>query len=198
MSHRKNSTTRGMTLVEVLMTVAVVAVVMVSASDAVLSLYRANSTGTRGVSQVGSARHALDALMEELRQSSYGNDGSYPIVSIATSSITFFSAIPNSSSAMRVQYQLSSTTLNRSTVSPGTPPTYTSAPVTSVATAYSNNVAMGIPIFRYYDKNGLEITDMTRTTDVRSVSIAISILNPGMTTPFMLTATTTLRNLRGI
>ncbi len=187
-----------MTLIEVLVSVAVLSLVMVSASDAVLSLYKANGMGTRAISQIGSARSVLASLTQELRQTGYGNDGSYPIISMSPSSLTFFSNITNSLGALRIQYQLSGTTLTRSAVIAGTPPTYSGTPTSAVPAAYMHNIADALPLFRYYDASGIEITDMNRVEDVTSISVTIDILAPGMTIPFVLTATTTPRNLRAL
>lgn len=198
MWRRNMHSLRGMTLVEVLVTVAVLSLVMVVASDAVLSLYKTNSTGTRAVVQIGSARYALATMMQELRQAAYGTNGSYPILSMSPSSLTFFSNITNGTQALRIQYQLTGTKLTRSAVAPGTPPTYGGTPTTADLATYMHNTAGGVTLFRYFDEEGAEITDMNQTDDVASIAVAVSILAPGMTTPFLLTATTTLRNLKGL
>lgn len=185
-----------MTLMEVVVTLAVVSLVMVSASDAVLSLYRTNGNGTRATAQIANARHGFPALLQELRQSAYGNDGSYPIAVMATSSLTFFSNISNSAGALKLQYQLVGTTLVRSQTNPSTPPAYTATPSISTIATDVHNASDDLPLFRYYDKNGTEITNMSNVTAVASVVVTIDVLSAGMTTPFVLSATTTLRNLR--
>lgn len=185
-----------MTLIEALAAVAVLSLIMVVASDAVLSLYKTNSTGTRAIVQIGSARYALATMMQELRQASYGTDGSDPILSMSPSSVTFFSNISNAQGAFRIQYQLVDTKLTRSAVAPGTPATYSGTPTTADLATYMHNSAGAVTLFRYFDADGVEILDMNRTEDVASVSVAIDILAPGMTVPFMLTAKTALRNLK--
>lgn len=193
--HKKN-TEKAMSLIEVLVTLAVVSLIMVSASNSVLALYKTNSTGTRALTQISSARSALATLTADLRSTAYGNDGSYPIVSMSASSLTFFSNIPNGTGATRFQYQINGTTLSRSQVSPGTPPTYSGTPVSESLATYMHNSVDFVSLFRYYDSAGIEITDMTRVTAVSSVLVSIDVLAPGMTTPRILTATTTLRNLK--
>ena len=187
-----------MSLIEVLVTLAVVSLIVVSASNSVLALYKTNNTGTRALTQISSARSALTTLMTDLRSVAYGNDGSYPIVSMSTSSLTFFSNIPNSIGATRFQYQINGTTLSRSQVSAGTPPTYSGTPVSESLATYMNNSANPISLFRYYDRDGIEVTDMNRVKDVASIVVSINVLATGMSTPFILTATTTLRNLKAI
>lgn len=190
--------TTGMSLIEVLVILAVVSLIMVSASNSVLALYKTNSTGTRALTQISSARFALATLTADLRSTAYGNDGSYPIVSMSTSSLTFFSNIPNGTGATRFQYQINGATLSRSQVSAGTPPTYSGTPVSESLATYIHNADDSIALFRYYDSNGIEITDMNQVSAVASVLVSIDVLNPGMITPFVLTATTTLRNLKAL
>ena len=198
MLRHKNNTARAMSLIEVLVTLAVVSLIMVSASNSVLALYKTNNTGTRALTQISSARSALTTLMTDVRSIAYGNDGSYPIVSMSAYALTFFSNIPNGTGATRFQYQINGTTLSRSQVSAGTPPTYSGAPMSESLATYVQNTTDSIPLFRYYDSSGVEITDMSRVTAVASVLISIDVRSPGMTTPFILTATTTLRNLKAI
>ncbi|MBP6945953.1 MAG: type II secretion system protein, partial [Candidatus Pacebacteria bacterium] len=177
--------TTGMSLIEVLVTLAVVSLIMVSASNSVLALYKTNNTGTRALTQISSARSALTALMTDLRSVAYGNGGSYPIVSMSASSLTFFSNIPNSTGATRFQYQINGTTLSRSQVSAGTPPTYSGVPVSESLVTYIRSGAGSAALFRYYDRNGIEVTDMNRVTDVASILVSIDVLAPGMSTPFI-------------
>lgn len=198
MLRHKNNTKRAMSLIEVLVTLAVVSLIMVSASNSVLALYKTNNTGTRALTQISSARSALTTLMADLRSVAYGNDGSYPIVSMSTSSLTFFSNTVNSIGATRFQYQIDGTTLSRSQVSAGTPPTYSGTPVSESLATYMRSSANSISLFRYYDRDGIEVTDMNRVKDVASILVSIDVLAPGMTTPFILTATTTLRNLKAL
>lgn len=198
MLRHKNNTKRAMSLIEVLVTLAVVSLIMVSASNSVLALYKTNNTGTRALTQISGARSALTTLMADLRSVAYGNDGSYPIVSMSTSSLTFFSNTVNSIGATRFQYQINGTTLSRSFVSAGTPPTYSGTSVSESLATYMNNSANSISLFRYYDRDGIEVTDMNRVKDVASILVSIDVRSPGMTTPFILTATTTLRNLKAL
>ena len=83
-------------------------------------------------------------------------------------------------------------------MSTGTPPTYSGTPVSESLATYMNNSANSISLFRYYDRDGIEVTDMNRVKDVASILVSIDVLATGMTTPFILTATTTLRNLKAI
>ncbi len=187
---------RAMTLIEMLVSIAIMALVFTATVSSVLSLYRVNSNGLNVTAQISSARRGLDSVLQDLRQMAYGSNGAYPISSMATSSIVFFSNIPNGVGSYLITYQLSGKTLTRSFVKPGTPATYTATPVTSSVATSLYNAAFTIPIFQYFDANGSEITDMTRTADVRSMSVVLQVFVPGTSAPFTLAASTTLRNLK--
>ena len=63
--------------------------------------------------------------MQDLREASYGDDGSYPIAAAASSSVTFYADLNDSGDVQEVTYALSNGTLYRGvTYATGNPPSY--------------------------------------------------------------------------
>ena len=192
-------TLRGLTLVEAVVTVGIVAVITVAIAGSVLMFYRANRVAFEESYQIRSAERGMQVLVRDLREATYGDDGAYPLASIASSSITFYSDVDRTSPVERVAYALSGKTLTRTvTQSTGTPPTYTGAVSVSYVSEYVRNYDDNIPIFRYYDAQGVEVTNSSDIAKVVSVSLnlIVDITQAHAPGEFTLKSGATLRNLR--
>jgi prepilin-type N-terminal cleavage/methylation domain-containing protein len=189
---------RGMTLVEMLAVLAVASLVLIVISNSILSLHKTNGAGLQTIAEVASARAGMAALTQNLREAAYGDDGSYPIASMGTSSIVFFSAIPNGNGAQKIGYILSEGALLKGILSAGTPPTYSGAAATSSIAEHVSNAADNTPMFRYYDSGGTEITDMSKVRDVRSVVVTVNVFTGGVNPSFTLTSRITPRILKSL
>ena len=197
--HHSRSGTRGFTLAETITVVAIVGLVGVALTTLIAYFYRTNAYVFQQTSAVDSAQRGLQYAFKNLREASYGDDGSYPLQSAATSSIVFFSDVDNDGPVERVRiYVLNGTLYRVVTNSAGSPPSYTgqAAATTTIATSVTN--ATSTPIFKYYDANGAQLTAPADTSKVASVQTELQVdLNPTRAPDiFVLRASTTLRNLR--
>lgn len=195
----KHTRSRGMTLLEMLVAIALTSVIMIVLVNSVLFFYRANSTSLEQSYQIDSARRGIELLALDLRETMHGDDGSYPVAAIGTSSITFYTDVGNDQNIERVTYLLSGTTLLRGVLaSSGSPRVYTGAAATSTVSEYVRNIEEDQPLFRYYDEEGVEITAMNQSGDVRfiSISVIVNILPERAPEEFTLRTAATLRNLR--
>lgn len=191
---------RGFTLTEVVVVVALTALVGGAILSAIVYIYRNHAYIFEAAVSVESARRGLSSTLEHIREASYADDGNYPLGSIATSSITFYSDIDEDGGIERVRIYLLGETLYRVvTNAGGNPPSYTGqTPATSTLATYMRNTS-ATPIFRYYDDGGTEISLVSPdVADVKSVGITIlTDLNPNRAPNVLtLTGTATLRNLR--
>ncbi|MEK7601920.1 MAG: prepilin-type N-terminal cleavage/methylation domain-containing protein [Patescibacteria group bacterium] len=191
----------GFTLVEMIVVIFVTGIVGIALNSLIVNFYRSNAYLLQQTSAIDSAHRGLETSFVDLREASYGDDGSYPILSAATSSVIFFSDINGDGSVEKVRLYLQSGTFYRGvTNSTSSPPVYTgqSEATTTIATYVRN--ASSTPLFRYYGVDGIELS-ATSTVDVSkisSVSTSVMVdLNP-LRAPDILTlqATATLRNLR--
>lgn len=194
------STSRAFTLTETLVVVALVSLVGVGIQYAIQYFYRANNYVLQSTVAVNNARLGVSTIASNLREATYGDDGSYPIVSAATSSMTFHGDIDKDGGVERVSASLIGTTLYRVvTNATGSPPSYTGqAPATTTVVSYVKN-GTSTPVFRYFNSAGTELTGTVNVSEVRSVSVTLlTDVNP-LRAPeiYSLTQSASLRNLSG-
>ncbi len=198
--YRWNSVSRGMTLVELLVTISILTVVNIALMTLIQSFYKNNNYLIEETSALASARKGVNDAIVSLREASYGDDGSYPIASAATSTVTLYADIDSDETVERVKYILTNGTLYRTlTNSSGSPAAYpaVSQSTTTVATNVRNTNAT--PLFTYYDDTGTQLsTTSTNVASISSVRVQVLVdLNPNRApNVFTLSQSATLRNLQ--
>ncbi len=190
---------RGLTLIETIVTVGISALVITALSLLIQYFYRTNAYVFEETAAVQSAHNGILNAMRDLREASYGANGAYPIVSAATSSVTFY-VDPNGDGIVdKMHYYLSGKSLYRGITLPiGSPPSYSgqTESTSTIATYVLSNTT--IPIFRYYDTNGNQLTNFPiDIAKITSVNTTITVnLNPSRApNNYTLSAGATLRNL---
>ncbi len=189
---------RGFSLFEVVIVVGLTALVGGALSGIIQYFYRTNTYVLQEGNAVQSARLGLTTSMQNLREASYGDDGSYPIAAAATSTVTFYADVGTPGTVNKVRYFLSNGTLYRGvTYSSGNPPVYTGQPeiITTIATYVRNDASL--PIFQYYDDTGTLMTSPINVSNVASVTTTLKIdVDPNRSPlPYTLIGSATLRNL---
>ncbi|HEX2792440.1 MAG TPA: hypothetical protein VHO23_01870 [Candidatus Paceibacterota bacterium] len=189
----------GFTLAETLVVVAILSAVGIALMGIIASFYRSNAYILEQTTAVDNANRGLDISFSSLREATYGEDGSYPLQTAATSSLVFYSDIDTDNSVERVRVYLLKGSLYRVvTNAGGNPPTYSgqASATTTIATSVAN--AGASPLFRYYDANGAELPAPVNLSLVRSVRLTLLVdLNPTRAPEIVtLTSSATLRNLR--
>ena len=196
------NTARALTLLETIVTVSLFTVIMTSIIGSILLFYESNTSSIEQGFQVESARKGVEVMVREMREMTYGDDGTYPILSMASTSITFFSDTDRDDAIEQITYTLNSTTtLLRTVIEPsGTPIEYTGGGSTTPLSTYVRNLEESSSIFRYYDENGLEILDYNQVDEVKfvTVSLIVNILPVRAPQEFTLRSSATLRNLRDL
>lgn len=198
MQHHSISSTRGFTLAETLVVIALVSIVGVALQYAIQYFYRANAYVLQSTAAINSARNGVTTMTSHMREATYGDDGSFPLSNVSTSSITFFSDVDRDGGVERVKAYLIGQTFYRVvTNAGGAPLTYSGqTPATSTLATYVKN-GTSTPIFRYYDDSGTELTGTINLTEVSSISITLKVdVNP-LRAPeiYTLTQRAMLRNL---
>lgn len=194
------SNRRGFSLVEMLTVIVIMSMVGLAVTTMIQYFYQKNAYLLEQTDALDNARRTMLDAVRTLREASYGDDGSYPIASAATSTVTFYADLDNDGSVEKIRYYLSNGTLYRAvTNSAGTPPVYTGqTEAISTVAGYVRN-ASTTPIFTYYDNAGAALaTTSTDASKVSAVTVSIWIdLNPNRApNVFNLSETATLRNLR--
>ena len=148
---------------------------------------------------VNNGRRGLATSIAYLREASYGDDGSYPVASAATSSVTFYSDTDADGSVEKVKiWAYQNTLYTVITNSGGNPPSYAgqASATTSIVSFLRNGTST--PLFTYYDSSGSQLsTTSTPVSSIATVSMTVQIdLNPNRAPQvFTLFGTATLRNL---
>lgn len=188
---------RGFTLAEMLVVVAITGVAGGSLLFVIQNFYRSNAYVFESAVSVDTARRGIGTTLQDIREASYGDDGSYPISSVATSSITFYSDLDNDPNVERVHIFIQDNTLYRVvTDSAGNPPSYTGqAGATTTILTYIRNATT--PLFTYYNAEGTALSaTSTDVSEITSVAATLMVdLNPNRAPNVLtLTGTATLRN----
>tara|TARA_B100000745_G_scaffold63630_4_gene37619 strand:+ start:486 stop:1100 length:615 start_codon:yes stop_codon:yes gene_type:complete len=193
---------KGFSLPEVIIVSALFAIIMVVVMGGVHTMYRQNAYTFAQAYQVQNARKGVTALVRDIREMTYADNGAFPLRVMDEHKIGFYSDIDRDDSVEYVSYELvASTTLYKYVYeATGTPATYdlNNPDTTSIVSAYVQNLIQGESTFQYYDASGTEVISADNLTDVRYVEVK-SIVNidpvrdPGQ---YMLRSSATLRNIR--
>ena len=189
-----------MTLIEALVWIAIFVAAMLALTTSVLMFYRTANYAIQEAAATASAQKGVDAMIKEIREVSYSANGAYPIISIAANDFRFYANVDSDSIIEQVHFYISNGTLYEGTIEPaGDPPVYSGSEAVTDISDNNHNVDQNVPLFTYYDKNGLQITDYTRIGDVRFVTINDVVDVDPARAPAILTlrSSAALRNLIG-
>jgi len=192
--------TGGLSLIEMLITLTIFSLIMVTVSSSVLYFYRTNSNALEQSFALSSARKGVELLVRDIREASYSDDGAFPIVSIGVNSMTFYSDTDRDANIERMRYFLEGTTLKKGTLeASGNPPKYND--IDEVIITVSEDVRNGedgVDVFNYFDNTNKEIKNFNNVTDVAFVSVNLIVnINPTrLPREFTLRSSATIRNLK--
>lgn len=192
-------TTRAFTLIETIVVIAATALIMITLGTLIVYFYKTNAYTLEQSTAVMQARRGVEDAIRYMREASYGSDGSYPIESVATSSITFYANINSDPAIERVTYSVQNGVLYRAVEAPGgNPPSYTNAvaATTTVASSIVNDAST--PVFRYFDNTGTELLAPVNVSKIASIetTLVIDVNVNRAPVSFTLSGGATLRNLK--
>jgi type II secretory pathway pseudopilin PulG len=189
----------GFTLIETLTVVTLTIVLLGALTAIIVFFYRTNSSVVEQSDAISSARRGIEKGVRDIREATYGEDGSYPVVAASTSTLTFFSDKDQDTQVERVRFALVGTTLYRYTIEPsGSPLGYTASETVETVSDNVRNDAFDVNIFSYSDINGGQLSETPDPIDIASVTITLIVnVNPNRAPEeFTLTGTANLRNVR--
>lgn len=190
---------QGLTAIETIATIAITILIFAAVSYAITSFYRSNSYTIEQSFAVNSARKGVETMVSNIREATYSDTGAYPVVSAATSSFRFYSDIDRDMNIEKIRYFLDGSDFKKGEIqATGNPPVYNdSDEVISVLSEYIRNTSAQ-PIFRYYDKDGNEIVDLSQVADIASVKVRliVNVVEGRAPEEFTLNSHTNLRNLK--
>lgn len=189
----------GFTLIETLVWITVATAAMGAIVISLISFYRANTYTIEQAQAVSSARRSLEKVIATMREAAYASDGSYPVVAMGTSSVTFYADIDDDPLVERVRYFVSGTQLQRGVVEPsGTPVSYAGAETVTVVTDNIRNIEQGLDAFTYYDDNGDVIVDFNDVAALRFIEMntIVNVSPDRLPNELTIRSSATLRNLQ--
>jgi type II secretory pathway pseudopilin PulG len=195
--------TRGFTGIEVIVWLAVFAIVMIAVSVSIVYFYTTNKATINEANAVAGAQVGINTMMTAIREAGYSSNGAYPIISIAPNDLQFYAAVPNQTFVEKVHFYLATSSASAATlyegivIPTGDPPSYGAESI-STLTGYVQNLAIGTSTFAFYDQNGTAISDLTQIQSLRFVTVNL-VLNVDPTHPHAVTlrSSAAMRNLAG-
>ena len=194
-----NNFQHGMTLVETVVWVAITSMMLLAIVNSVLYFYRTNNYAVEQSAAVTSAQRGIEDMIKVMREAAYSSNGAWPIISIATSSFSFYADVDDDPYIEKIRFTLSGNTLVRGIIDPsGDPPVYTNPEVVSSVSDNVRNTEQEVAMFQYYDVDGNLMTDLTKIAEVRFVQATVVVnINPNrLPNQFTLRSTAALRNLK--
>jgi len=169
--------------------IAITSILMVALGSLLVFFYKTNAYVYQQASATLQARRGIDDTLRHVREASYGSDGSYPVLTAATSTLAFTANTNSDDTIEQVTYRLTLENLSRTVEGASTATTLLS---TSVVNGTST------PIFRYYDKTGAELGAPVDTSKIFAVTMTLKIrvLTGRDPSTFTLSGRATLRNSR--
>ncbi len=167
---------RGFTMLETLVFAGVFVLIMSAIVVALNYTYRAGRFVYEQADASNEVRKGVETLVRTIRESAYADNGAFPIVSMNASEIVLYSDNDNDGSAEKIRFTLVDEALVRGVVlASGSPPQYTAQESVSTVSQFVRNGSTGVPLFTYYDEDGVEISDYTRVADMASVLIRLVV-----------------------
>lgn len=192
---------KGMTLIEVVIVIGLYTLLTASIFTTVQILYQTNNYSSAQSNEIENARRGLTRLTRDLREMTYGEDGTFPVAEKDEHVVGFYSDIDKDNSVEYVEYELATTTLYKRIYSAtGFPPVYNMASPesTEILSEYVQNIVQSTSTFYYFDTDNNLLDGTALLTDVRYIKVQIIVNIDPVQSPgeFMLRSGVAPRNLK--
>lgn len=198
----KNSSERGLTLIEAIVVVSLSTLLMLVITSSIANIYQANSFAMAQSNEIDQARRGLQAWLVDAKRMNFADDGTFPLVEMEAHKMSFFSQLDGDDSMEFVEYYLDNKVLYKKVYeASGHPPVYDfSTPVrTEILSKFVQNLGEGVDTFSYFDNAGNQLFSGTALlTDVRYFSIKVIVNTDPIRAPgeFLLQSGATPRNMK--
>lgn len=191
----------GFTLIEALVVIGLFSILSLVIANSIHALYRYNAYTFSQAYQVQNARKGIQALVRDIREMTFADNGAFPLEVMEEHRIGFYSDIDRDDSVEYVEYELVGTTLQKTVINAtGTPPSYgtTTPDSTTIISEYVQNLNQSVETFTYYDGSGSEIASSSGLTDIRYIETQLIINIDPIRDPgeYMLRSSAALRNVK--
>ncbi|PCI89594.1 hypothetical protein COB18_03480 [Candidatus Kaiserbacteria bacterium] len=190
---------RGFTLIETLVLLFVFVIILGAIVSSLIFAYRGQRFALEQAEATRSARIGMESTIRALREMSTADDGAYPVISMATSSVAFYSDYDNDGRIERIRYFLDGADYKRGvTESSGTPLVYSlDDEVIKILSDNVRNNVVDVPVFTYYDQDGVVISNYAAIDTVTFIVVRVLVnIHPERApNDFELRSSATLRNI---
>jgi prepilin-type N-terminal cleavage/methylation domain-containing protein len=168
------NSSRGYTLVELLVAIAIILIVVPVIYTTIQALYANHGRTLAKSFALVEATTAMEEVVRDIRATVYAENGALPLVTIGTSTLVIYADTDLDRRVERVHYYLDGDTLQKGVVEPTSTSSYPldSEVVTELASGITNNTS-GTSVFKYYSATSTEITLQTQILDVRRVEVTL-------------------------
>ncbi|HEV3245003.1 MAG TPA: type II secretion system protein, partial [Candidatus Paceibacterota bacterium] len=129
-TNTKHKASEGFTIIEMLVTIVIFGLVMGVTAFLLRQIFMTSTTNPNALNAVDEAQAAASNFVSQIRDATYGNDGSYPIGEASTTEIIFYTPYgsPAPATVYRIRYFIATSTLYEGITAPsGSPASYSSA-----------------------------------------------------------------------
>lgn len=203
MIHRYLKNKKGFTLVETLISIAIIVVIGLALTTFERDIFFLNNSLQGNLSAQIGARRVLRTVIRELRGASPSSLGAYTINQAGTSTLIFYTNIDEDTLKERVRYFLQGGELRRGVIKPtGNPLAYNSANESVEVIIRDVINSSTTPIFDYFDSyftgTSSPLMQPVDTLAVRLIRVTVIIDKDTNRPPGAITVTSmgTLRNLK--
>jgi prepilin-type N-terminal cleavage/methylation domain-containing protein len=192
----------GYTLIEMLVVIAVLLIIFPALFLGIQTLYDMHANTFSKARALANGSEVLRKMLTDIRSGTYGEDGSLPVVQVATTSLTLFSDTQPTGGALRIRYFLDGDSLKRGVIIPDATSHYVEASET-VSTILTH---LDVPVtqaglFRYYDAEGILLpATASSTLSVQRIEVTLPLVvkNGRGTTTTTLSSSASIRNLKHV
>jgi len=172
MLHNKS----GFTLIELIIAVAILAIITVAISLLFINLYKEQASDVARIKRIDTASKTIEMMSGEIRKMNRAENGIFPLEVVQEQALVFYSDVDNDGLTERIEYSLNGTALERKLIEPGDSLDYSGTETIAVIAGGIRNGTE--PIFKYYDENYTGSEDpMSEPISVTSVKIIEIILD---------------------
>jgi len=141
---------KGFTLIELVTTIGIIAIISSALAVFVVDNYRFQSRTLSQGQSFGEAQRAVDKMKREIRGATRGANGAFPIANAAADNLTIYSDYDYDGSIEQVRYFVSGNTFYRGIIEPQADDDIYPPDQETVSVISANLANDSTPIFSYY------------------------------------------------
>lgn len=194
---------QGITLLEVLVAMSIFALIVTGAVGIFTYSWKANKIIWEQLSTQNEGRKVVQDFVNELRSATYSSIGAYPLATVSSTEIVFYSNIDTDSLRERVRYFLVANTLKKGVIKPGGTPLVYNTSTESISDVVHDVYNTTTPIFYYYNQNygytsSTPLSQPVSITAVRMVGMTLDLEEDPTVSPapFHIETKVEIRNLK--